>query len=70
MAQNSWINVTADKAAANRPSPNSHVHSAAGGTAASGDFTVSYDSAVVTNIAIFDTLIAAARLRAIAGGLK
>ncbi|WP_316176259.1 hypothetical protein [Bradyrhizobium sp. SZCCHNRI1073] len=70
MAQNSWINVTSDKAAANRPSPNSHSHSAVGGTAATADFTISYDSAVVTSLAIFDTLVAAARLRAISGGLK
>lgn len=70
MAQDTWVNVTADLSAANRPSPNSHVHTAKGGPAASSDFTISYDSAKVTGIAIFDTLVAAARLRAIAGGLK
>lgn len=70
MAQNTWINVTADKSAANRPSPNSQVHIAVGGTAAANDLTVSYDSAVITNIATFDKCVAEARLRAVAGGLK
>lgn len=69
MAQNTWINLGADKSSATTP-PDSHHHSAAGGTSASGDFTVSYDSAVVTNLNMFDSLVRAARQRAIAGGLK
>lgn len=70
MAQNTWINVSADKSAANRPSHNSDLHTATGGTAAAADFTISFDNTVVTNLGIFDTLVTAARLRAIAGGLK
>lgn len=69
MAQNTWINLGADKSAASTPD-NTHHHSVSGGASASGDFTVSYDSAVVTNLNIFDSLVRAARQRVIAGGLK
>lgn len=69
MAQNTWINLGADKTAATK-SDGEGRHTAAGGTSASGDFTISYDSAVVTNLNIFDSLVRAARLRAMAGGLK
>ena len=68
MAQNTWINVTADKGT--RPNHTSDVHEAKGGTAAAADLTVSYDSAVITSLGTFDTAVSAARLRAIAGGLK
>lgn len=68
MAQNTWINITADKGS--RPNHTSDLHDAKGGTAAAGDLTVSYDSAVITSLGTFDTAIAAARLRAIGGGLK
>ena len=69
MAQNTWINITADKAMSTK-TDGYHYHSVSGGTSASGDLTVSFDSAVVTNLASFDTLMRAARQRAIAGGLK
>lgn len=69
MAQNAWINAAADKAAASNPTGNHH-HVVSGGTSASGDFTVSYDSAVVTSLNVFDSLVRAVRQRAIAGGLK
>lgn len=69
MAQNIWINATADKAAASTPD-SLHRHSVSGGGSASGDFTISYDSAVVTNLNMFDSLTKAARLRAISAGLK
>lgn len=68
MAQNTWINITADKGT--RPNHTSDLHQASGGSAASGDLTVSYDSAVITNLGTFDTALASARQRAIAGGLK
>jgi hypothetical protein len=70
MAQNTWINVTADVAAARRPNPTSHVHTVVGGAAAAADMTISFDSAVVTNIAIFDTMVSQARMRCMSGGLK
>jgi hypothetical protein len=69
MAQNIWINATADKSAATAPSGKGN-HAIAGGASASGDFTISYDSAVVTNLNMFDSLVMAARLRAIGAGLK
>lgn len=69
MAQNTWINATSDKSAASTPAGNQH-HAVSGGTSASGDFTISYDSAVVTSLNVFDSLVAAARLRAQGAGLK
>lgn len=69
MAQNTWINAGADKSASKTPDDYHH-HTVSGGTSASGDFTISYDSAVVSTIAVFDSLVRAARQRAIAGGLK
>lgn len=69
MAQNTWINASADKSAASTPD-NLHHHAVSGGTSASGDFTISYDSAVVSSLNVFDSLVRSARLRAIAGGLK
>lgn len=69
MAQNTWINLGADKSTASKPDGEGH-HTASGGTSASGDFTISYDSAVVTSLSIFDSLVRAARLRAMGGGLK
>ena len=69
MAQNIWINAGADKSSATTPD-SLHRHSVSGGASASGDFTISYDSAVVTNLNMFDSLVKAARLRAISAGLK
>jgi len=69
MAQNTWINITADKAVTTK-TDGDHSHTVSGGTSASGDFTVSYDNAVVTKLSVYDTLARAARQRAIAGGLK
>lgn len=70
MALNTFVNVTIDKAAANRPDANSHLHTAIGGTASAGDMSISWDSAVMTSLAIFDTVVRAARLRAQSAGLK
>jgi hypothetical protein len=69
MAQNTYINATADKSAASNPT-GSHYHKVSGGTSASGDFSISYDSSVVTDLNVFDSLVRAARQRAIAAGLK
>lgn len=69
MAQNIFINVGADKSAATTHESQHH-NTASGGTSASGDFTVSYDSAVVTSLNVFDSLMKTARQRAIAAGLK
>lgn len=69
MAQNVWINASADKSSGT-VQDSLHHHTIAGGTAASGDFTVSFDSAVVTSLAIFDSLMKQVRQRVIGGGLK
>lgn len=67
MAQNTWINCAADKAAATAPSPH---HAVSGGASASGDFTISYDSAVVTSLNVFDGLVRTVRQRVVGAGLK
>jgi hypothetical protein len=69
MAQNVFINANADKSASKTPD-NLHYHTVSGGAAASGDFTISYDSTVVTTLAMFDTLVRQVRLRLQGGGLK
>jgi hypothetical protein len=69
MAQNTWINMAADKSSATT-TDGGHHHAVSGGSSALGDFTISYDSAVVTNLNMFDTLVRAARLRAAGSGLK
>jgi hypothetical protein len=69
MAQNTWINLGADKSTTSKPDGDGN-HTAAGGTSASGDFTISFDSTVVTSLNMFDSLVRRARLRAMSGGLK
>lgn len=69
MAQNLFINVTADPAAASKPE-SSHSHTVSGGASASGDFTISLDTTKITSLAILDSILKAARLRLIGGGLK
>lgn len=69
MAQNTWINLTTAKSTASAPDSGDH-HGVSGGSAASGDFTVSFDSAVVTNLNIFDSLVRSVRLRLAGAGLK
>ena len=70
MAINTFINVTADKSVATRPSSTAAVHTAVGGTTTANDFSIAYDTAVVTTLTIYDSLVAAARQRAVGGGLK
>lgn len=69
MAQNIFINATADKSAASTPDSQHH-HTVIGGAAASGDLTVSFDNTVVTSLNVFDSLIKQVRLRAVSAGLK
>lgn len=71
MAQNIWINVTADKTIVNNPNAGRHGGSTvAGGASASGDFTISYDNAVITTLNTFDSLVRSVRARLAASGLK
>ena len=69
MAQNTWLNVTVNKDAALIPDTTNIVNSVVGGGAAANDLTISWDSAVVTNLNTWDSAVALARLRAIGGGL-
>jgi hypothetical protein len=70
MAQNTWINVTLNLNAANIPDKtNIAGNVAVGAGSAAGNFTASWDSAVVTNLNSWDSCVAAARARAIAAGL-
>jgi hypothetical protein len=49
VAQNQFINVTADLGASKKPDQSDHRHLIGPGAAASGDLTVSWDSAKFTN---------------------
>lgn len=70
MAINNYINVTLDASAGSK-TDQYHVHTVSGSTsAASGGFSIGYDTAVITSLALFDSAYRAARLRAVAGGLK
>ena len=64
MATNTWVNVTLDAAASKKPDRSDHRNSVVGGTADGGNFTVAWDSAVVTTLTQFDSLVASARQRA------
>ena len=70
MAQNTFLNSVADKNAANKPDRQNHGHSSNVAGAAAGDFTISFDNAVVTKLNTFDSLVASVRQIAIATGLK
>lgn len=69
MAQNTWLNATVSKNAAKIPDKADIIDTVVGGGSAANDMTVSWDSAVVTNLNTWDSVIAAARKRAIAAGL-
>ena len=69
MAQNTWLNATVNKDAASIPDKADIVNAVVGGTAAANDMTISWDSAVVTKLNTWDSVVATARRRAIAAGL-
>lgn len=69
MAQNTFLNATVNKNAAKIPDKADIIDTVVGGTAAASDMTVSWDSAVVTNLNTWDSVIATARRRAAAAGL-
>jgi hypothetical protein len=70
MAQDTFVNVTADKNSATKVDGSDHRHSPSIGGSASGDFSISYDKAVVTRLATLDSLYASARKQASSSGLK
>jgi hypothetical protein len=64
MATNTWVNVTLDAAAGKKPDRADHKNNVVGGTADGANFTVAFDSAVITTLTQFDSCVASARLRA------
>lgn len=70
MAQNVFLNLTVDASASSRTNIADHQHTVSGGTSASGDLTLSYDSAKITSLALLEGAILALRRRALAAGLK
>lgn len=70
MAINTWVNVTADKAAASKQDRADHVHKCVPGTADANDFTVAWDNAVITNLTTYDSAAEQARRLAISRGLR
>lgn len=69
MAQNTWLNATVSKNAANIPDKADIIDTVVGGGSAANDMTISWDSAVVTKLNTWDSVVAAARKRAQAAGL-
>lgn len=70
MAQDRWINATVDSNAAARVSREDHNHTLSIGSAASGDATLSFDSAKVTSINVLNSLFDRFRERARSLGIK
>lgn len=60
MAQNNWINVTLSPAAAKQPDRSDHGNSIARGASASGDLTISFDSAKITSVTLMKSAVATA----------
>ncbi len=60
MAQNQFINVTIDPAATKLTDNANHHHSSVPGTAAAGNLTLSFDSAVFTNQSLLRSGVQAA----------
>jgi hypothetical protein len=68
MAIDVWFNATADKNAANKPDPGDHVNIVTHSNADALDLTLCWDSAVVTSLATWDSLVADIRRQTIAHG--
>jgi len=58
MAQNQFINVTVDAGAAKKADNADHRHVVAPGAAASGDLTLSFDSAKFTTLNLLKSAVA------------
>lgn len=61
MAQNQWINVTIDPSASKKADKSDHKNTTAQAGAAASNFTISFDSAVITNMTLFNSCVDAAR---------
>lgn len=60
MAQDRFINITLDATASNRVDRSNDRHSKGLGASASGDLTISYDTAKFTSMSLFRSAVAAA----------
>jgi hypothetical protein len=69
MAQDRWINITADASTAKKNDATEFNHDKKLGTAAGGDLTVSFDSAKFVSLAVFKSALLAAAVQA-AGMMK
>ena len=70
MAQDRWINVTLDaNASSNKSDRQNDKHSKGLGASASGDLTISYDTAKFTSLSLFRSAVLAAIEQA-AGTMK
>jgi len=69
MAQNQFINITVDANAANKTDIGNIRHSGGPAAAAAADFTISWDSAKVTNLNVLRSAVAHA-MNIAAGQLK
>lgn len=61
MAINQWVGVTLSTVAAKQPDRADHRHTAKQSGADAGDFTIAWDSAVVTTMTLWDSAARAAR---------
>jgi len=61
MAQNQWINVTLDPSATKKVDKSDHKNTASQAGSATGSLTISFDSAVITNMTLFNSCVDAAR---------
>jgi hypothetical protein len=69
MPQDRWINITLDATASSKPDRQNDRHGKALGASASGDLTISYDTAKITSLSLFRSACAAAIEQA-AGTMK
>jgi len=69
MAQNQFINITVDGNAAKQTDIANNRHSGGQGAAAAADFTISWDSAKITNLNTLRSVVASA-LSLAAGQMK
>jgi len=69
MAQDRWINIALDANVASKPDRQNDRHSKGMGASASGDLTISYDTAKFTSLSLFRSAVNAAIEQA-AGTMK
>lgn len=69
MAINQWINVTLSGGAASQPDRQDHKNTGTPAAADGGNFTLAWDSAVITTLTKLDSYYATARAQAAGRGL-